>query len=414
MPDVEQSFDNLPNTWKKVALGEAAHFSTGGGAPQGGSYFQCGKHPFVRVQHFDGTEKYLRRWDLITDEAVKDYRLKLFPKETILFPKSGASIYLEKRTKLPFDAYVVGHLCCVQPSSGVHGDFLFFLLRLLRFSHAVDGSTLPYLNLNQLQERLIPLPPLPEQRKIAAVLGLVQQAIEQQEQLLALTTELKKALLHHLFTHGLRGEPQKQTEIGPMPLSWEVKPLGDLVVDAPHVNMRSESLRIIRYIDVSSISREFLRIESTASYVLKDAPGRARKKIIEGDVIFATVRPTLLRVARIAREFDNQVCSTAFCVLRDKNTKTCGRFIYYLLQRERFVRQLAAIESGASYPAVTDRQVKAQPVPVPKDEEQLEIAQVLEACDAKINMHASKTRMLTALFRTLLQQLMTAQIRVDD
>jgi len=55
-----------------------------------------------------------------------------------------------------------------------------------------------------------------EQRKIAAVLGLVQRVIEQQERLIALTTELKKTLLHKLFTEGLRGEPQKQTEIGPV------------------------------------------------------------------------------------------------------------------------------------------------------------------------------------------------------
>ena len=65
------------------------------------------------------------------------------------------------------------------------------------------------------------VPPLAEQRKIAGVLGVVQRAMEQQERLIALTTELKKTLLHQLFTQGLRGEPQKQTEIGPMPQSWE-------------------------------------------------------------------------------------------------------------------------------------------------------------------------------------------------
>ncbi len=58
------------------------------------------------------------------------------------------------------------------------------------------------------------------------MLGLVQRAIEQQERMIALTTELKKALLHKLFTQGLRSEPQKQTEIGPMPQSWEPTTLG--------------------------------------------------------------------------------------------------------------------------------------------------------------------------------------------
>ena len=77
----------------------------------------------------------------------------------------------------------------------------------------------------------IPLPPLPEQRKIAGVLGVVQRAMEQQERLLALTAELKKTLLHQLFTAGLRGEPQKQTDLGPVPESWEVATLGDAAVD---------------------------------------------------------------------------------------------------------------------------------------------------------------------------------------
>ena len=55
---------------------------------------------------------------------------------------------------------------------------------------------------------------------------MVQRAMEQQERLMALTAELKKALLHKLFTEGLRGEPQKQTEIGPVPESWTPTPLG--------------------------------------------------------------------------------------------------------------------------------------------------------------------------------------------
>ena len=70
-------------------------------------------------------------------------------------------------------------------------------------------------------ERVQASPPsVPEQQKIAAMLGLVQRAIEQQERLIALTTELKKSLMHKLFTEGVCGERQKQTEIGPVPESW--------------------------------------------------------------------------------------------------------------------------------------------------------------------------------------------------
>jgi type I restriction enzyme S subunit len=55
----------------------------------------------------------------------------------------------------------------------------------------------------------------------------VQRAIEAQERIIQTTTELKKALMHKLFTEGLRNEPQKQTEIGPMPESWEVVKLAE-------------------------------------------------------------------------------------------------------------------------------------------------------------------------------------------
>ena len=64
--------------------------------------------------------------------------------------------------------------------------------------------------------------PLDEQRQIARVLSAVRRAIERQEQLIALTAELKKALMHKLFTEGTRGEPLKQTDIGPVPESWDV------------------------------------------------------------------------------------------------------------------------------------------------------------------------------------------------
>ena len=90
------------------------------------------------------------------------------------------------------------------------------------------GGAQPNISQQIIRNVTIPVPPLPQQRKIAAVLGLVQRAIDQQERLITLTTDLKMALLHKLFTEGLRGEPQKQTEIGPVPESWEVVRLEDI------------------------------------------------------------------------------------------------------------------------------------------------------------------------------------------
>ena len=83
-------------------------------------------------------------------------------------------------------------------------------------------------------------PPTPRAEEDRAHPSTVQRAIEAQERIIQTTTELKKALMHKLFTEGLRHEPQKQTEIGPVPESWEVVPStpGELCVKpiAEHAN----------------------------------------------------------------------------------------------------------------------------------------------------------------------------------
>jgi len=90
------------------------------------------------------------------------------------------------------------------------------------------GSTFKAINKSQLENVIIPDILLPEQRKIAHVLSTVQKAIEQQDKLIRTTTELKKALMQKLFTEGTRGEPQKETEIGLVPESWDVLRIGDV------------------------------------------------------------------------------------------------------------------------------------------------------------------------------------------
>ena len=262
----------------------------------------------------------------------------------------------------------------------------------------------------------LPLPAFDpqEQRAIADSLEMVQRLSAVEAASVRTATALKRAAMHTLFTRGLRGETQKETQIGPMPVTWEMMRLETLCRSTDTVDLRSEADRTIEYVDVSSISREYLHIETTSQHVLKQAPGRARKRILSGDVVLATVRPTLLRVAVVPEKLDNQVCSTAFCVLRRNREKIEDRFIYYAVQREQFMQQLGEIETGASYPAVTDSMVKEQAVPVPPMDEQQEIVAILDTIDYKRGLHRSKRAVLEELFKALLHKLMTGEIRVRE
>ena len=309
--------------------------------------------------------------------------------------------------------------CVLRPDpQAIEADFLYFATQLESVMEGIasmeSGASYPAVRDVDVLDQVIPLPPLPEQREIAAVLNTIRTASLHQAQCEANATALKRTAMRELFTHGLRGEAQKETEIGPVPESWGLSTMGTLCEGTDSVDLRSEADRMIEYVDVSSISRDYLRIETTSQFILKKAPGRARKRILTSDVIFATVRPTLLRVAVIPEELDNQVCSTAFCVLRRDSKMSSHNFIYYVVQRDQFVQQLAEIETGASYPAVTDRMVKEQVVPVPSLEEQHYIVAILDAIDRKIDLHRRKRAVLDDLFKALLQKLMTGEIRVGN
>jgi len=282
------------------------------------------------------------------------------------------------------------------------------------FEGAGNKTTIPNLSRSRLAALNVPQPEIDEQRDVVCVLSRVRDAMKLHDQCTRIAQDLKQAVMRTLFVRGLRGETEKETEIGLIPESWAICSLGALCERAETVDIKREGARIVEYVDVSSISREFLSIETTSKFTLREAPGRARKKIFEGDVIFATVRPTLLRTAYVSAKLNNQICSTAFCVLRPNTEKVVDKFLYYLVQRGGFVEQLAGVESGASYPAVTDRIVKEQAVPVPSLVEQREIVSILEAIDRKIDLHRRKRAVLNDLFEALLHKLMTGEIRAAD
>jgi len=339
-----------------------------------------------------------------------------FRRNDILYGKLRP--YLDKAILADTDGVCTTELLVLRAKPGVDPRFLACLVHDPDFvEHALTGVTgahHPRTSWAHIAQFECPRFSYEEQQAIAALLWRVQDLLKVCEDTLEVAQDLKRAAMCELFTRGLRGEPQKETEIGPVPESWELVELGRLCLATDQVDLPTEGNRIIRYIDVSSVSRESLKVESTSEYRLKDAPGRARKLVKAGDVIFATIRPTLLRVATIDDALDNQVCSTAFCVLRTSDAELTGKYVFYAVQRPEFLQSLARVETGASYPAVTDRQVKAQPIPLPKNpDEQREIISILDAIDRKIDLHRKKRAVLEELFKALLHKLMTGEIRVD-
>lgn len=162
-----------------------------------------------------------------------------------------------------------------------------------------------------------------------------------------------------------------------MKKGWQTKSLGDVLVKTETNDPTRSPDAEFDYIDVSSISNETLTIQETQRLKGKDAPSRARRHVRTNDVLLATIRPTLRRIAIVPEELDEQICSTGYFVLRAK-PEVDFRFIFYFLQTEVFMAAMEKLQKGASYPAVTDGDVRSQPIPVPPLPEQQRIVGLLD------------------------------------
>ena len=195
-----------------------------------------------------------------------------------------------------------------------------------------------------------------------------------------------------------------------MKKGWQTKTLGEVLEKTETVNPLLSPNAEFDYIDVSSVSNTTFQIEETQRLKGKDAPSRARKLVRTNDIIFATIRPTLQRIAVVPEHFDKQVCSTGYFVLRPKPGMD-HRFVYYSLFTEDFTGQMESLQKGASYPAVTDGDVRAQRIPVPPLAEQQRIVGLLdEAFEGLATAKANAEKNLQnarALFESHLQSVFT-------
>ena len=140
-----------------------------------------------------------------------------------------------------------------------------------------------------------------------------------------------------------------------------------------------------QYIDLTSVDRTTRSIVATETITSENAPSRAQQLVREGDVLFGTTRPMLKRYVKVSPEFDGQVASTGYCVLRPKSDRILTNFLFHLLGTANFYAYVEANERGSAYPAIPDGVVKQFKIPVPPLEEQRRIAGVLDKFEALVN-----------------------------
>lgn len=160
---------SVPET---CSLDDVAEVTSGQSAPQGSDKFSDEGTPFIRAGSLEPllAGKSQSSLELIGPSVAADHRMRLFPEGTVVFAKSGMSAKLGRVYCLSAPAFVVSHLAAIIPSPRLDSRFLRRWFECNSPSRLIPNESYPSISLKAISELEVPLPPLPEQKRIAAIL----------------------------------------------------------------------------------------------------------------------------------------------------------------------------------------------------------------------------------------------------
>ena len=176
-----------------------------------------------------------------------------------------------------------------------------------------------------------------------------------------------------------------------LPSGWKRARIRDVCLPISTTKPVEDPERSFTYVDISSVNRSSLQVEHPQQLLGKDAPSRARQVIKEGDILFSTVRPNLRTLASVPQEFDGQIASTGFCVLRP-GPELSSPFLFYAVLDERFQQRVTEKARGVSYPAVRDPDILDEEIFLPSRDEQDEIVTAIGTAMEAIGIGGTSLR----------------------
>ena len=276
--------------------------------------------------------------------------------------------------------------------NGHNWRFLYHLLSCVGLDELNSHSAVPGLNREIAYAIPITLPDKAEQQRIASVLDTIESALRREGSAIENSQNLKSTAMHTLFTRGLRGEPQKETEIGSVPESWAVMPFDKAIslkrgFDLPISKRQEGSVPVFGSNGIVGRHHKWPHGIPIPGVMV----GRSGSV---GRVSFSADAYWPLNTTLFAEDFRGNI----------------ERFMAHFLDSFDF----SSFAAGVSVPTLNRNSFAGVKVGIPLVPEQREIAAILSSIDRKIDLHQRKRAVLEELFKALLHKLMTGEIRVGE
>ena len=314
---------------------------------------------------------------------------------------------------------------------GIDPDYLFAVLKSTRSLDVYAKITQGTVNrrggisFRTLSGLLLHHPPLPEQRKIAAILSSVDGAIEKTQAVIDQVQVVKRGLMQELLTRGLPGRHTrfKQTEIGRFPEDWRVVAINELGEDARGVVRTGPFGSSMKTRDFCSSGVPVIIIQSLGEGELyspglfftsnEKAGELSEYAVAEGDLVFSRVAD-IGRCLAVDEHSVGWLISPNLIRIRPDGRKANARFLMYAITLSRaVVRQIASVSGNAGRSVVSAAILRRLRIPLPPLAEQREIARAGREMEDRVRKETDSSTLLKELKDALMSVLLTGELRVE-
>ncbi|WP_416463505.1 restriction endonuclease subunit S [Sphingomonas sp. VDB2] len=299
----------------------------------------------------------------------------------------------------------------LKPKAGIDPRYFYYACRAIPLPSRGYNR-----HFKQLKESTLELPGFDEQVLIGRCLNTVDNGIDAEVVILDRLDALKRAAMRELFARGLRGEAQKESEIGSVPESWEIKTLLELCTISSGGTPR-KSVAEYWNGDLPWVSGKDLKkptLDDAIDHISAEGAA-AGSKIAPADAVLILVRGMGLAkdlpVARISRPM---AFNQDLKALISKGEVT-GAFLRSAIYNRKDALLSRIVPSAHGTMTLNLDDLESFKIGCPTDPDEISgITATLDAIDAKMDLHKRKRTLLEKLFRSLLHKLVTGEIRIAD
>lgn len=398
--------ETVPQDWLECELNNFVVVGRGY-AFKSSDYVSAG-YPIVRVTNISDTNGLDLSNDVVylANGRAKEFKPYQLKDDDFLLVMVGATVgkYAKVNTQ-GNKLFLNQNMWCLSVVDDQTNSQKFAIYGLQRvveeFLRTMQGSAREFLTQKEFGKASILVPPLPEQEKIASILTSVDEVIENTQQQIDKLQDLKKAMMNELLTKGIGHKEFKDSELGRIPKSWEIKRIGDvaslIMGQSPPSNTYNQNKNGLPFFQgKADFGPKFPTIRYWCTSPIKIAPPVSILFSVRAPVGYVNLNNVKACIGRgLASILGTSINST---------------FLYHTLINAK--EKLEALGQGSTFEAINNKELNEFPLACPQQQEQNKIAEILNSIDTQIEEKQEKLNKNKLLKKPLMQDLLTGKVRV--